>query len=117
MVCACLIVCVSMFAKKWNGFGDAKSTWSAIARWLSSTARRARSVALWLSASMPRGWESRCVLDCTRANVKWLAHRGRQSLCGIAPQIGAQVANAAAAGEILVSSTVKDLVAGSGIGV
>jgi class 3 adenylate cyclase len=35
---------------------------------------------------------------------------------GIAPLIGAQVANRAAAGEVLVSSTVKDLVAGSGIG-
>jgi class 3 adenylate cyclase len=34
---------------------------------------------------------------------------------GIAPLIGAQVANRAAAGEVLVSSTVKDLVAGSGI--
>lgn len=34
---------------------------------------------------------------------------------GIAPLIGAQVANRAAAREVLVSSTVKDLVAGSGI--
>ena len=34
---------------------------------------------------------------------------------GIAPHVGAQVANRAAAGEVLVSSTVKDLVAGSGI--
>jgi class 3 adenylate cyclase len=34
---------------------------------------------------------------------------------GIAAQIGAQVANQAAAAEVLVSSTVKDLVAGSGI--
>jgi pimeloyl-ACP methyl ester carboxylesterase/DNA-binding winged helix-turn-helix (wHTH) protein/class 3 adenylate cyclase len=34
---------------------------------------------------------------------------------GVAPLIGAQVANSAAAGEVLVSSTVKDLVAGSGI--
>jgi pimeloyl-ACP methyl ester carboxylesterase/DNA-binding winged helix-turn-helix (wHTH) protein len=34
---------------------------------------------------------------------------------GIAPQVGAQVANRAAAREVLVSSTVKDLVAGSGI--
>lgn len=34
---------------------------------------------------------------------------------GIAPQVGAQVANHAAAREVLVSSTVKDLVAGSGI--
>jgi len=36
-------------------------------------------------------------------------------VCGMAPQVGAQVVNRAAAGEVLVSSTVKDLVAGSGI--
>jgi class 3 adenylate cyclase len=34
---------------------------------------------------------------------------------GIAPEIGAQVARKAAPDEVLVSSTVKDLVAGSGI--
>jgi class 3 adenylate cyclase len=34
---------------------------------------------------------------------------------GIAAEIGVEVANEAAAGEVLVSSTVKDLVAGSGI--
>ena len=34
---------------------------------------------------------------------------------GIAAEIGAQVANKAAPDEVLVSSTVKDLVAGSGI--
>jgi class 3 adenylate cyclase len=34
---------------------------------------------------------------------------------GIAAEIGAQVAGAAAPDEVLVSSTVKDLVAGSGI--
>jgi class 3 adenylate cyclase len=40
---------------------------------------------------------------------------GRINVCGIAPLVGAQVANLAAPGEVLVSSTVKDLVAGSGI--
>jgi class 3 adenylate cyclase len=34
---------------------------------------------------------------------------------GIAAEIGSQVANKAAPDEVLVSSTVKDLVAGSGI--
>jgi class 3 adenylate cyclase len=34
---------------------------------------------------------------------------------GIAVHVGARVAGAAGAGEVLVSSTVKDLVAGSGI--
>jgi class 3 adenylate cyclase len=36
-------------------------------------------------------------------------------MAGIAVHLGARVANAAAPGEVLVSSTVKDLVAGSGI--
>ena len=36
-------------------------------------------------------------------------------MAGIAVSIGARVAAAAAPGEVLVSSTVKDLVAGSGI--
>jgi pimeloyl-ACP methyl ester carboxylesterase/DNA-binding winged helix-turn-helix (wHTH) protein len=40
---------------------------------------------------------------------------GHVMVRGIAPLVGAQVANSAAAGEVLVSSTVKDLVAGSGI--
>jgi len=40
---------------------------------------------------------------------------GDVKVSGIAPLVGAQVANAADAGEVLVSSTVKDLVAGSGI--
>ena len=37
------------------------------------------------------------------------------SICGAAVEIGLQVGAKAAAGEVLVSSTVKDLVAGSGI--
>lgn len=36
-------------------------------------------------------------------------------MAGIAVHIGARVADAADPGEVLVSSTVKDLVAGSGI--
>jgi pimeloyl-ACP methyl ester carboxylesterase/DNA-binding winged helix-turn-helix (wHTH) protein len=40
---------------------------------------------------------------------------GSVKVRGIAPLVGAQVANRAAAREVLVSSTVKDLVAGSGI--
>ena len=39
----------------------------------------------------------------------------REKLGGIAVHIGARVAASAHAGEVLVSSTVKDLVAGSGI--
>jgi class 3 adenylate cyclase len=37
------------------------------------------------------------------------------SLSGVAVHIGARVAGVAGSGEVLVSSTVKDLVAGSGI--
>lgn len=41
---------------------------------------------------------------------------GGVKVFGTAPLVGAQVANRADSGEVLVSSTVKDLVAGSGIG-
>jgi class 3 adenylate cyclase len=44
-----------------------------------------------------------------------LGPTGETRVCGTAPQIGVQVATLAAPGEVLVSSTVKDLVAGSGI--
>lgn len=40
---------------------------------------------------------------------------GEPGIAGVAPQICIQVADAAAPEEVLVSSTVKDLVAGSGI--
>jgi len=39
-----------------------------------------------------------------------------EDIAGVAVHIGARVASLAAAGEVLVSSTVRDLVAGSGIG-
>jgi class 3 adenylate cyclase len=39
----------------------------------------------------------------------------REKLAGIAVHIGARVAAVAEPGEVLVSSTVKDLVAGSGL--
>jgi class 3 adenylate cyclase len=38
-----------------------------------------------------------------------------QKLAGLAVNVGARVASAATAGEVLVTSTVKDLVAGSGL--
>jgi class 3 adenylate cyclase len=37
-----------------------------------------------------------------------------EKLAGLAVNVGARVSSAAEAGEVLVSSTVKDLVAGSG---
>jgi class 3 adenylate cyclase len=42
--------------------------------------------------------------------------RGDEDVAGVAVHIGARVSALAGAGEVLVSSTVKDLVAGSGIG-
>jgi class 3 adenylate cyclase len=47
----------------------------------------------------------------TKAGV----HTGECRLVGLAVQIGAQIAALAAPNEVLASSTVKDLVAGSGI--
>jgi class 3 adenylate cyclase len=40
-------------------------------------------------------------------------HEGK--LAGIALSVGARIASAASAGEVLVSGTVRDLVAGSGL--
>jgi AhpD family alkylhydroperoxidase len=63
------------------------------------------------------------IRDAVRAmgvDVRVGVHTGEvevrgDDLAGLAVHIGARVAHAAAAGEVLVSSTVKDLVAGSGI--
>ena len=44
-----------------------------------------------------------------------LAHTVGDKVAGIAVHMGARVAASASPGEILVSSTVKDLVAGSGL--
>jgi class 3 adenylate cyclase len=60
------------------------------------------------------------IAEHLRLGVRIGVHTGEcerlgDRLSGIAVHIGARVAAAAAAGEILVSSTVKDLVAGSGI--
>jgi class 3 adenylate cyclase len=60
---------------------------------------RVRSVGLQLRAGVPIG-------ECELMGAK---------LGGIAVHIGARVSGHAQSGEVLVSSTVKDLVAGSGI--
>ncbi|MBI3647772.1 MAG: adenylate/guanylate cyclase domain-containing protein [Actinobacteria bacterium] len=68
----------------------------------------------------------RCALEATRAvqplglEIRAGVHTGEVELAGekvrgLAVHIGARVAALAGAGEILVSSTVKDLVAGSGL--
>ena len=51
---------------------------------------------------------------CSPSNAS--APGGAASLGGIAIHIGARIADAAGTGEVLVSRTVRDLVAGSGIG-
>jgi class 3 adenylate cyclase len=66
---------------------------------------------------------ARAIVDSVRelgVDVRSGVHTGEcelvgEKLGGIAVHIGARVATAAAAGEVFVSGTVKDLVAGSGI--
>jgi class 3 adenylate cyclase len=53
----------------------------------------------------------RCARECTRAR----SNKANGNVRGIAVHIGARIAAAARPGEVLVSSTVKDIVAGSGI--
>ena len=59
-----------------------------------------------MAASLPKPAESILVVDDDPEGEK---------LSGIAVHVGARVASLAAPGEVLVSSTVKDLVAGSGL--
>ena len=53
---------------------------------------------------------SRCARVCTRVSASWSGPKP----AGIAVHIGARVLGMAEPGEVLVSRTVKDLVAGSG---
>lgn len=72
-------------------------------------ARAVRCAGAIRDAVRPIGVEVRCGLhtgECERSGEK---------LAGIAVHIGARVAGLAAAGEVLVSQTVRDLVAGSGL--
>ncbi|HYP91985.1 MAG TPA: adenylate/guanylate cyclase domain-containing protein [Mycobacterium sp.] len=75
-----------------------------------STARRAPFGVRPRSRSGCRVWVSMCDVVCTGE----CEIRG-EDIGGIAVHIGARVAALAQAGEVLVSSTVKDLVNGSGI--
>ena len=83
----------------------------ATGSWPRSTARRAQCDAA-VDARKPCGRSaSRSAPVCTPAKSRSSA----ASVAGIAVHTGARVAALAAPGEVLVSSTVKDLVAGSGI--
>ncbi len=72
---------------------------------------RARSGVRVRSARRCADWGSTCARGCTRASARSSTTRSRGSPCNI----GARVAAEAGPGEVLVSQTVKDLVAGSGI--
>ena len=97
------------FAGNWLVIAEPRSTPPATASSAASTAPRARSRALGGSWRTPGASTSRCGPAYTRAS----ARSAGQKLAGIAVHVGARVMAAAAPGEVLVSSTVKDLVAGS----
>ena len=101
-----------------RGFGG---NWAAIAAWNSTPP---------VTGFRPLRWTGRairCALAIREAvreiglEVRLGLHTGEcevldGKVAGIAVAIGARVSARAAAGEVLVSQTVKDLVAGSGIG-
>ena len=71
-----------------------------------------------------KAWLTSTPVSCGIRPVSWLARAGLHTgecevvgdkLAGVAVHIGARIAATAEAGEILVSSTVRDLVAGSGL--
>ena len=75
-----------------------------------STAPPVPYVALGRSRHRSMGWGSRSEQGCTRARWSW-----GDEVQGLAVHIGARVAALAGPSQVLVSSTVKDLVAGSGL--
>ena len=76
----------------------------------SSTGRRARSGAGWPSATRWADW-----LEVRAGVHTGEVERRPATTSGIAVHIGARVMSLAGAGEVLVSSTTHDLVAGSGL--
>src|SRR5499427_1229824 len=102
-----------------RGFGG---NWAAIAACNStppvtgfspaSMDRPARSAVHWRSGKPYARSAWRCGWACTPGECEVLDGQ----VAGIAVAIGARVSARAAAGEVLVSQTVKDLVIGSGIG-
>ncbi len=94
----------------WRGSAAPSSTPPATASSPRSTARPARSRARAPSSTAPRtlGLDVRAGIhtgECERSDGK---------LAGLAVHVGARVLAAAGAGEVVVSGTVRDLVAGSG---
>ena len=101
----------SRVARELARFDGARSTRRATGSSRRSTGRRARSGARRRSSTRCARSGSTCAPGCTRARSSSPTARSR----GIAVNIGARVAAQADAGEVLVSGTVKDLVAGSGL--
>jgi len=77
---------------------------------LHSMARRERFAVQLRSANGSIHSAFRCAPACIPANANW-----RAKVVGIAVHIGARVAATANPDEVMVSSTVRDLVAGSGL--
>jgi class 3 adenylate cyclase len=78
--------------------------------WPPSTVRRGRSTALAPFVIRCIDLPFRCASACTPARLNWL-----RTIRGIAVHIASRVAHIGGADDVLVSRTVKDLVAGSGI--
>ena len=89
----------------------ARSSRSGTGSWPRSTAPAARSAAPGRSSTLPNRWASLCAPASTPASVEVMG----DDIGGIAVHIAARVSAHAGPGEVLVSRTVKDLVAGSGI--
>jgi len=82
-----------------------------MASWRCSTALNERSAAPWQFVTRCRRSASRCAPGCTLAN----ASSDISDISGIGVHIGARVSALAGPCDVLVSSTLRDLVIGSGI--
>ena len=94
--------------RSWPGIAEPRSRRPATGSSPRSTGPRAPSAAPWQSSTQFAGSGSRSGRASTRASASRWEARSAGSPC-----IGSRVADAARAGEVLVSGTVKDLVAGS----
>ena len=101
----------SSSAASWAASAAARSRRPATGSWPPSTGRRARSAARPRFATRSRRSGSRCAPGCTPARSRCWA-----TTSAAWPSTSARASGAPRApGEVLVSSTVKDLVVGSGL--
>ena len=94
-----------------RAFGAVRSTPRAMASWRCSTARNARSAVRWRSATRCSPLGSRCAAGLHTGECEV---RG-DDIGGVGVHIGARVSALAGPNEVLVSSTLRDLVIGSGL--